>query len=142
MRRRIVPALATLAVLAATAAASAYEPWDVLPGLASLLALFCIARMAERPVPFALRCGVLALALASVALIRCFVPQEAAVGTWWTALRTLWHGLSAAVFVLGLRPASVASSTEADVEAAFANLCDDDQDFLIALYQDDPFMDN
>lgn len=48
----------------------------------------------------------------------------------------------AAVFVLGLRPASVASSTEADVEAAFANLCDDDQDFLIALYQDDPFMDN
>ena len=101
--RRIVLPLAAFALLAGTIAASAYEPWDALPGLASLLALFCIARMAEPPVPFALRCGVLALALASVALIRCFVPQEAAVGTWWTALRTLWHGLSAAVFVLGVR---------------------------------------
>ena len=60
----------------------------------------------------------------------------------WTEWAVSAAAAVAAVCVLGLRPASVASSTEADVEAAFANLCDDDQDFLIALYQDDPFMDN
>lgn len=101
--RRIVPAFFVLALMIGTAAASAYEPWDALPGLAALLAAFCLARMAERPMAFAVRCLVLALMLASVALIKCLVPQEAAVGSWWTALRTLWHGLSAAVLVLGLR---------------------------------------
>ena len=60
----------------------------------------------------------------------------------WTEWAVSAAAAVAAVCVLGLRPASVATSTEADVEAAFANLCDDDHDFLIALYQDDPFMDN
>ena len=60
----------------------------------------------------------------------------------WTEWAVSAAAAVAAVCVLGLRPTSVATSTEADVEAAFANLCDDDQDFLIALYQDDPFMDN
>lgn len=60
----------------------------------------------------------------------------------WTEWAVSAAAAVAAVCVLGLRPASVATASEADVQAAFANLSDDDQDFLIALYQDDPFMDN
>ena len=103
LRCKIIFFLVLFLLAMGVAAACAKEPWDALPGLAVLLALFCLARMADRPIFFVVRVLALGLALASIALIQTVIPSDATIGTPYTMLRTLWHGLAAAVFVLGLR---------------------------------------
>ena len=98
--RRTVPVLIAFAAMMSMTAAATQYPWDALPLLAATLAAACFARLTGAWRPFLLRFLPLALALASVALIQSFVPEDAGVGNYFTPLHTIAQAMAAALIIL------------------------------------------